>query len=150
MRGRRLSFGIVSALAAATMMLAPTTATAQYQGGGRGAWHDHGGGYARGGFYGGGYDEARGDPRGGDPRGGDPRGGDPRGGDSRGEYRDRRGYPRGYDRHRCRNGAGGTILGAIAGGLLGDAVSGRGDRTAGTIIGGGVGALAGSAIGRDC
>ncbi len=71
--------------------------------------------------------------------------GDPRGGD-----RDRRGYPRGHDRHRCRNGSGGTILGAIAGGLLGNALAGRGDRTAGALLGGGAGALAGSAIGRDC
>jgi Glycine zipper 2TM domain len=126
---RGLSMAVLSALAAATLTLAPTSATAQYYNGhhGRGAWHDHGGGYERGGFDG--YD-GRGDPRDGG--------------------RDRRGYPRGYDRHRCRNGAGGTILGAIAGGLLGNAVSGRGDRTAGTIIGGGAGALAGSAIGRDC
>jgi hypothetical protein len=122
---------VLSALAAATIALVPTTATAQYYDGPHdnhgGAWRDHGGGYSRGGFEA--YD-GRGDPRGGG--------------------RDRRGYPRGYDRHRCRNGAGGTVLGAIAGGLLGNAVSGRGDRAAGTIIGGGVGALAGSAIGRDC
>ena len=122
---------VMSAFAAAAMAFAPTTAVAQYydghQGGRGGAWHDHGGGYARGGFEG--YGE-RGDPRGG--------------------YRDRRGYPHGYDRRRCRNRAGGTILGAIAGGLLGNAAAGYGDRTAGTIIDGGVGALAGSAIGRDC
>ena len=58
-------------------------------------------------------------------------------------------------RTRCRsNGAGGTILGAIVGGLLGDAAVGRrGDGTAGAIAGAGAGALAGRAIqrsGRRC
>jgi hypothetical protein len=73
---------------------------------------------------------------------------------------------RGYDRHydgrynqrygnyygnRCRrdDGSTGTILGAIAGGLLGREIAGRGDRTVGTIIGGAAGALAGRAIDRD-
>lgn len=62
-------------------------------------------------------------------------------------YQDRRGY-RGY---RCRDsGTGGTIIGAIAGGLLGHEVVGRrGDKTAGTIVGAGVGALAGRAIDRN-
>ena len=126
---RRLSLTVLSALAVATLTLAPTSATAQYRdprGDQRGGWQDHGGGYARGGF---------------DGYGGE---------DRRGAYRDRRGYARGYDRHRCRNRGGNTILGAIAGGLLGNFAAGRGDRTAGTIIGGGAGALAGSAIGRDC
>ncbi|MDX3909133.1 MAG: glycine zipper 2TM domain-containing protein [Sphingobium sp.] len=66
-------------------------------------------------------------------------------------------YYRGGDRYsyRCRdNGTGGTIIGAIAGGLLGNEVAGRGDRTTGTILGAGVGALAGRAIdknnGRRC
>lgn len=78
-------------------------------------------------------------------------------------YRD--GYYRGGDRYyrgyrggyRCRdNGTGGTIIGAIAGGLLGNEVGrgsgryGRGDGTAGAIIGAGVGALAGRAIDRNC
>jgi len=74
------------------------------------------------------------------------------------EYRgDRRyrGYRGGY---RCRdNGTGGTIIGAIAGGLLGNEIargSGRygrrGDGTTGAIIGAGVGALAGRAIDRNC
>jgi hypothetical protein len=72
-------------------------------------------------------------------------------------YRDNyyRGYRGGY---RCRdNGTGGTIIGAIAGGLLGNEIgksSGRygrrGDGTAGAIVGAGVGALAGRAIDRDC
>lgn len=68
-----------------------------------------------------------------------------------------RGYARGeydrggYDRHppRC-SGTGGAILGAVAGGLLGHAVAGYGDRTAGTLVGGGLGAVAGNAIGRNC
>ena len=72
-----------------------------------------------------------------------------------GYYRGYRGYRGGY---RCRdNGTGGTIIGAIAGGLLGNEVgkgSGRygrrGDGTTGAIIGAGVGALAGRAIDRDC
>ena len=59
--------------------------------------------------------------------------------------------------YRCRdNGTGGTIIGAIAGGLLGNEVGkgsgryGRGDGTTGAIIGAGVGALAGRAIDRNC
>ena len=66
---------------------------------------------------------------------------------------DRRQYDRRYRNHygqRC-SGSTGTILGAIAGGLLGREVAGRGDRTVGTIIGGAAGALAGRAIDRsDC
>jgi uncharacterized protein YcfJ len=51
---------------------------------------------------------------------------------------------------RC-SGSTGTIIGAIAGGLLGNEVAGRGDRTLGAIIGAGAGALAGRAIDRsDC
>jgi len=78
-------------------------------------------------------------------------------------YRDRRGYrdDRGYDdgrryddrrsynRSRCRSGDTGTILGAIAGGLLGNTIAGRGDRTLGTVLGAGGGALAGRAIEKD-
>jgi hypothetical protein len=57
-----------------------------------------------------------------------------------------------YYGNRCRSdGSTGTILGAIAGGLLGREIAGRGDRTVGTIIGGAAGALAGRAIDRgDC
>ncbi len=82
-------------------------------------------------------------------------------------YYDRAGYgwhrpappppPRAYyrersrDRYRrCDRGTGGTILGAIAGGLLGNAAAGRGDRGVGTVVGAGVGALAGRAIDRGC
>ena len=69
------------------------------------------------------------------------------------DYRsyDRRDY-RGYDRRnyrnyrQCDNGTGGTVIGAIAGGLAGHEIAGRGDRTVGTIIGGAVGAIAGRAI----
>ncbi len=52
------------------------------------------------------------------------------------------GYSQGY---RCRSNTG-TIIGAIAGGLIGNGVAGRGDRTLGAILGGGAGALAGHAI----
>src|SRR3546814_14599252 len=63
----------------------------------------------------------------------------------RGYYRDA-GYYRGdrrYSGYRCKrdNGTGGLVIGAIAGGLLGNEIAR--DKTAGTIIGGGVGALAG-------
>lgn len=80
----------------------------------------------------------------------------------RGQYNrydryDRRHYNR-YDQRyrnhygqRCGSGTTGTILGAIAGGLLGRAIDGGRDRTVGTIIGAGAGALAGRAIDRgDC
>jgi hypothetical protein len=76
----------------------------------------------------------------------------------RGDRYYRNSYNRGYrGNYRCRdNGTGGTIIGAIAGGLLGNEVGkgsgryGRGDGTTGAIIGAGVGALAGRAIDRDC
>ncbi len=65
-----------------------------------------------------------------------------------------RGYaPRGYDGryYRCRrDGSGGAMVGAIAGGLLGNAIAGYGDRAAGTVLGGVGGAFAGRAIDRDC
>ena len=77
-----------------------------------------------------------------------------------GGYDGNRGYGygyggRGYYRGRCRDrGTGGTIIGAIAGGLLGHEVAqgryNRGDGTTGAIVGAGVGALAGRAIDRDC
>jgi outer membrane lipoprotein SlyB len=63
-------------------------------------------------------------------------------------YRDN-GY-RNYRRaQKCNDGDGGTIVGALAGGLLGNQIAGRGDRTLGTIIGGVGGALAGRAIDRS-
>jgi hypothetical protein len=65
------------------------------------------------------------------------------------DYRGDR-YYRGYRSQRCSSGTTGTIIGAIAGGLLGREVVGRrGDRTAGAIVGAGVGALAGRAIDKN-
>ena len=98
-----------------------------YRGGGHGDWGRHGyyrNGYRHGGHYSGGY--------------------------GRGYY-GRGGYYRGG----CRDsGTGGTIIGAIAGGLLGHEIGNgrydRGNGTTGAIIGAGVGALAGRAIDRDC
>ena len=69
-------------------------------------------------------------------------------------------YQGGYDRYRsprnsyraqqrCDDGDGGTIIGAIAGGLLGRTVDTRGDRLLGTVLGAGAGALAGRAIDRS-
>ncbi|HVJ00422.1 MAG TPA: glycine zipper 2TM domain-containing protein [Sphingomonas sp.] len=61
---------------------------------------------------------------------------------------DRRHYNRRAYR-RCDKGDGGTIVGAIAGGLLGHEIVGRrGDKTLGTVLGAGAGALAGRAIDR--
>lgn len=61
-------------------------------------------------------------------------------------YDNRRNY-RGHE--RCDDGDGGTIVGAIAGGLLGHEVAGRGDHVLGTVLGAGAGALAGRAIDRS-
>lgn len=71
--------------------------------------------------------------------------------DGRDYRRDDRRYDdrRYYNRSRCRTGNTGTILGAIAGGLLGNGIAGRGDRTLGTVLGAGGGALAGHAIEKD-
>jgi uncharacterized protein YcfJ len=64
------------------------------------------------------------------------------------DYRNQRDYrgQRNYRGNRCDNGTGGTVIGAIAGGLAGHEIAGRGDRAVGTIIGGALGALAGRAI----
>ena len=43
---------------------------------------------------------------------------------------------------------GGTVIGAVAGGLLGNALSHGGGKTGGTIIGAGVGAVAGNNLAR--
>jgi outer membrane lipoprotein SlyB len=56
----------------------------------------------------------------------------------------RRDYRNNY--RRCDKGTGGTVIGAVAGGLLGNEVARRGNKTEGTIIGAAVGALAGRAI----
>lgn len=70
-------------------------------------------------------------------------------------YRDQRRYSRDRYANRCYDkGNGGLAIGGIAGGLLGNQIAGRGDRTLGTILGAGAGALAGRAIdksdGRRC
>jgi Glycine zipper 2TM domain len=65
-------------------------------------------------------------------------------------YRERNYRGDNYRGRSCSKGTGGTIIGAVAGGLLGRTVVRRGgDRTAGTIIGAGVGALAGRAIDKS-
>jgi len=66
----------------------------------------------------------------------------------------RGGYYRGgnyrADYYRCRDdGTGGAIIGAIAGGLIGNGVAQRGDKTTGAVLGAAVGALAGHAIDRS-
>ena len=60
-------------------------------------------------------------------------------------YRDRDG------RYYCKrdDGTTGTIVGAIAGGVLGNVIAPGGSKTLGTILGGGAGALAGRAIDRN-
>ena len=62
-----------------------------------------------------------------------------------------RGRDRSYRNYRaaekCRDGDGGTIIGAIAGGLAGREIAR--DRTVGTLLGGVVGAVAGRAIDRS-
>ncbi len=90
-----------------------------------------------GGYYGDRYD-----------RGNDRRGYDARRYDDRRGYDDRR-YDRRNNRNRCSDGAGGTVIGAIAGGLLGNTVAGRGDKLLGTVVGAGGGALAGRAIDKS-
>ncbi|MEY4270852.1 MAG: hypothetical protein RLZZ58_2068 [Pseudomonadota bacterium] len=62
---------------------------------------------------------------------------------------DRRVERRRYRGGRCDKGTGGTIIGAVAGGLAGREIAGRGDKTVGTIIGGALGALAGRAIDKS-
>ena len=61
-------------------------------------------------------------------------------------------YTRHYD-NRCHDrrqlhGANGAIIGAIGGGIVGNAMS-SGNRTGGTLLGAGVGALAGHAVGKN-
>ena len=76
-------------------------------------------------------------------------------GDYRREYRRDRGYRYRDNYRRCSSGTTGTILGAVAGGLLGGeigrGISYRGRSTTGTIIGAGAGALLGREVdGGDC
>lgn len=67
--------------------------------------------------------------------------------DDRRYYSNNRNDRRNY--RQCDNGTGGTVIGAIAGGLAGHQIAGRGDRTVGAILGGAVGAVAGRAIDRS-
>jgi hypothetical protein len=55
------------------------------------------------------------------------------------------------DRYYCRrsDGSTGLIVGAIAGGILGNIIAPGGSETVGTILGAGLGALGGQAIDRD-
>ena len=64
---------------------------------------------------------------------------------SRDYRRDTRNYRSQYN-DPCKDGDGGTVIGALAGGLAGNQIAGRGDRLIGTILGGAVGAVAGRAI----
>lgn len=78
-----------------------------------------------------------------------------RNGYGRGGYYADTGYQQGYYGrpqygYRChRDGSTGAIIGALAGGLLGNGIAGHGDRTLGTVLGGAGGALAGRAIERS-
>jgi hypothetical protein len=77
-----------------------------------------------------------------------------RGGYDRGGYYRDGGDYRGGNRYRyrnrgCQSGTTGTVIGAIAGGLLGRTIDSRGDRTLGTVLGAGAGALAGNAVERS-
>ncbi|WP_408640927.1 glycine zipper domain-containing protein [Sphingomonas horti] len=108
------------------------------------------GGYSSRGHYGNGYNGNRGyyDSRYGNGYYGNRYYGNRYG---NGYYGNRSYYGRHSYAYRCRgSGTTGTVLGAIVGGLLGDAAVGRhGDGTAGAIVGAGVGALAGRAIDRS-
>ncbi|MFO1015589.1 MAG: glycine zipper 2TM domain-containing protein [Caulobacteraceae bacterium] len=52
-----------------------------------------------------------------------------------------------HDRNQAANR--GTVIGAVAGGIIGSQAAGRGNRTEGTILGAVVGGAAGNAIGRN-
>jgi hypothetical protein len=122
---KKFSFAAAAVAMSATALIPATPAAAQrYDREYRGDRYD--GGYDRG------YDRGYRDDRG------------YRGYDNRRAYR---GYDRGY-RARCNNDTG-TVVGAIAGGLLGNGIAGRGDRLLGTVLGAGAGALAGRAIDRS-
>lgn len=60
-------------------------------------------------------------------------------------YQSRYGFER-YERCLKDRGIAGGVVGAVVGAVIGNRVAGRGDRLAGSLIGGGVGALAGMGI----
>jgi hypothetical protein len=131
MRFRTLKLAGSAIVAAA--LLAPTAVSAQN-------------------YYGQSYADGAGPAR---DRDGYPRAGSGRDGNARDGYHQDRPPPpprRAYRaRERCDNGNVGTILGAIAGGLLGNAAIGRhGNHAAGTLAGAGAGALVGHSADRDC
>lgn len=134
MARKTLMFGAIgTALAAASLIAAPVEA--QHYGGGYFQQVSHGS-HGNRGWHGGGHHSNRGYYGG-------------------GRYSNRGYYGGGgryYGRHRyrCDRGTGGTIVGAVAGGLLGNAVAGRGDRTLGTVLGAGGGALVGRSLDRGC
>jgi hypothetical protein len=59
------------------------------------------------------------------------------------------GYNNGYYNNGCRSTGTGAVIGAIAGGLIGNGVAGYRDRGLGTVIGAGLGAVTGTAIERN-
>lgn len=126
----------LATVAGGTLAAAP--ANAQYYGGGYSSRGYYGNGYNRG-YYGSRYNNGYYGNRYYGNRYGT------------GYYGNRSYYGRNSYSYRCRgSGTTGTVLGAIVGGLLGDAAVGRhGDGTAGAIVGAGVGALAGRAIDRS-
>ncbi len=132
-KAKWINIGAATAMIAATMGVATPAMARGYE---RGDYYRDG--YSRDYRGYGSYRDYR-DYR--DVRRGDYYRGDRYYGGDRGRYHDAR-------RYRCQgDGTAGTVIGAIAGGLLGNSVAGRhGDRTAGTIIGGAVGAIAGRAI----
>lgn len=119
----KVMLGLTTAATIAAALMTPVAAGAQRRGGDR---YEQGYGHAYGDAYRDGYNRT---PR---YRGRD------------GSYGDQ-----GYARRRCSSGTTGTIVGAIAGGLLGRTIDTRGDRSLGTIVGLGGGALAGRAVERS-
>ena len=63
-------------------------------------------------------------------------------------YNDRSNYGSRAYNGTCRkdSNTGGTVLGALAGGVAGNVVAGRGDKTLGTVVGAGLGGLIGREI----
>ena len=57
-------------------------------------------------------------------------------------------YDRGYSHCKRDKGTGGAIAGAVGGAIVGNAVAGRGDKTLGTVVGAGAGALVGRELDR--